>query len=312
MRTPFKFLFFLIFTLALAGAARAQKNMDVRQYNNTYEIAVQGANSQFKCQAVRLAKDWFITAAHCLVPVCNSECVINARLAKAKDYELEISVKHAPGGQAVFLHSKSKEAQVSYDIALIKFQPEKSQHLFKDKKSGHLIKREEAFAKLTPSQKADFTQAMNGVNFPTVLSLKTQTPKILRVSLGVASIWDYNTEVLSSEDYVFFSPKHNYIYTSNFGIRQGISGSGVITSSGELAAIVSAVANTQRIITVEGGGSTSKNMAFSMFSTFDDSVLSFLKSHIPGLPVKQAGFNYFAVVPDEYRALTDNVEAMEQ
>lgn len=151
---------------------------------------------------------------------------------------------------------------------------------------------------------------MQGVNFPTILSLKTQTPKVLRVSLGVASIWDYKTEILSSEDYVFFSPKHNYIYTRNFGIRQGISGSGVITSSGELAAIVSAVANTQRVITFDGGGSTSTNIAFSMFSTFDDSVLSFLKSHIPGLSVKQAGFNYFAVVPDEYRALTENVEAM--
>lgn len=310
MRTLLKFLSFLILTSAIPGAAFAQKNMDVRQYNNTYEIAINNGKSQFKCQAVRLSKDWFITAAHCLVPVCNSACTINARLASAKDYELEISTKHSAGSQAVFLHFKSKEEQVSYDIALIRFPPEKSNYLFKDKKLGCLVTQEEAFSKLNSSQKTDFTQAMQGVNFPTILSLKTQTPKVLRVSLGVASIWDYKTEILSSEDYVFFSPKHNYIYTSNFGIRQGISGSGVITSSGELAAIVSAVANTQRVITFDGGGSTSTNIAFSMFSTFDDSVLSFLKSHIPGLPVKKAGFNYFSVVPDEYRALTENVEAM--
>ncbi|MDD6172872.1 MAG: trypsin-like serine protease [Elusimicrobia bacterium] len=310
MKTLLKFLSFLILTSAISGAAFAQKNMDVRQYNNTYEIAINDGKSQFKCQAVRLSKDWFITAAHCVVPVCDAACTINARLSNAKDYELEISTKHSSASQAVYLHPKAKEEQVSYDIALIRFPPEKSDYLFKDKKIGYLVTKEEAFSKLNASQKTDFTQAMQGVNFPTVLSLKTQTPKVLRVSLGVASIWDYKTEILSSEDYVFFSPKHNYIYTSNFGIRQGISGSGVITSSGELAAIVSAVASTQRVITFSDGGSTNRNMAFSMFSTFDDSVLSFLKSHIPGLPVKQAGFNYFAVVPDEYRALTENVEAM--
>ena len=47
----------MILTSAISGAAFAQKNMDVRQYNNTYEIAINNGKSQFKCQAVRLSKD---------------------------------------------------------------------------------------------------------------------------------------------------------------------------------------------------------------------------------------------------------------
>lgn len=305
------FLFLFIFICA-AAPAKAQKYMDVRQYNNTYEINVHrpGDKQESKCQAVRLNKEWFITAAHCLVPVCDSECTIKAKLANTDEYEMEMSTTHNGLSKAAYLHGKSKEDQVSYDIALIRFNPASTSYIFKDKKNMRLIAKDDLFKKLNASQKSEFNQAIEGVNFPVILALKTQTPKLLNRALAVASVWDYDKEILSSEDYVFFSPKHNFLYTSNFGIRQGISGSGVITSSGELVAIVSAVAHTQRTLT-DGSGAKIKDIDFSMFSTFDSSVLSFLKSHVPGLKIKQAGFNYFAVVPDEYRALTRNMEEME-
>ena len=302
----------LFLFLCAAERAQAQKYMDVRQYNNTYEINVHkpGDKQESKCQAVRLNKEWFITAAHCLLPVCDSECTIKAKLANTDEYEMEMTTTHNALSKAAYLHGKSKEDQVSYDIALIRFNPAKTSYIFKDKKNMRLIAKDDLFKKLNASQKAEFNQAIEGINFPVILSLKTQTPKLLNRALAVASVWDYNKEILSSEDYVFFSPKHNFLYTSNFGIRQGISGSGVITSSGELVAVVSAIAHTRRTLNTEGGTKI-KDIDFSMFSTFDNSVLSFLKSHIPGLKVKQADFNYFAVVPDEYRALTQNMENME-
>lgn len=305
-------ILYLSLSICAAAPAQAQKYMDVRQYNNTYEINVHkpGDKQESKCQAVRLNKEWFITAAHCLVPVCNAECTIKAKLANTKDYEMEMNTTHNGISKAAYLHTKSKEDQVSYDIALIRFNPANTSYIFKDKKNMRLMEKDELFKQLNASQKAEFNQAIEGVNFPVVLALKTQTPKILNRALAVASVWDYDKEILSSEDYVFFSPKHNFLYTSNFGIRQGISGSGVITSSGELVAVVSAVAHTRRTLTTDGG-SKIKNIDFSMFSTFDNSVLSFLKSHVPGLEIKQAGFNYFAVVPDEYRALTQNMEEMD-
>lgn len=294
-----------------AGSAFAQQHLDVRQYNNTYEIKIykDGGKTENKCQAVRLAKDWFITAAHCVVPVCNSNCIITVKMANTPSYELTMDTKHEGSSKAVFLHSKSKEDQVSYDIALLKFAPEKTTYYFKDKKNFTLLTKQEAFAKLTPAQQTEFKEAIDGVNFPVILELKTETPKILKRILAVASVWDYDKNILSSYDYVFFSPAKNWLYTDNFGIRQGISGSGVMAGTGELVAIVSAVAHMQRTIS-DGYTSQKKDVNFSMFSTFDDSVLSFLKSHIPGLTVKKAGFNYFGVVPDEYRAMTDNVEAM--
>ena len=295
-----------------AHKVHAQKNMDVRQYNNTYEINIYkpGSQDEIKCQAVRLSREWFITAAHCLLPTCSSECEIKARLAATPDYEAEMQTLHKASSKAAYIHAKSKEDKIPYDIALIRFQPDKTTYIFKDKKARLLLTEEDLLNKLSSVNKTEFRQALDGVNFPVVLSLKTQTPKVLNRSLAVASVWNYNKEILSSRDYVFFSPKHNFLYTPNFGIRQGISGSGVITSTGELVAIVSAVAHTRRTITY-GQSSTTKDMDFSMFSTFDDSVLSFLREHVPGLEIRQAGFNYFSVVPDEYRALTQNMEESE-
>lgn len=311
MRILSSIIIVFLFLISALLPLNAQKYLDVREYNNTYEIHVykKGSNKTAKCQAVRLNKDWFITAAHCFTPICDSSCEVKARLAETKDYALEMITEHTSSNKAAFLHSKSKEDQISYDIALLTFKPEKTTYHYKDKKNFQLLKKEDFFAKLNAPQKLEFKEAIDGVNFPTILELKTKTPKVLNRILAVASVWDGQKEILNSEDYVFYSPSNNYIYTNNFGIRQGISGSGVMTNTGELIGIVSAVAHMQRTITMNGT-SQSYDIDFSMFSTFDDSVLSFLRFHIPGLNIKKAGFDYFAVVPEEYRALTENVEKM--
>ena len=299
----------LSFMFLCAVEVSAQKYLDVRQYNNTYEINIykQGDKTEAKCQAVRLSKEWFLTAAHCFIPVCDNACQITAKMADSPQYQFEMTTQHSGTSQAVYLHPKAKENQISYDIALVKFDPQKTMYNFKDKKNFILLTKQDTLSKLNPSQKTEFTQAIDGVNFPTILELKPESPKVLNKSLAVASVWAYKKDILSSEDYVFFSPKKHMLYTSNFGIRQGISGSGVMTSTGELVGIVSAVAHTRRTIT-DGITAQSKDIDFSMFSTFDDSVLSFLKSHIPGLPVRKSQFSDFRVVPEEYQSMAENME----
>lgn len=303
---------FLLLSLCAVNIS-AQKYLDVRQYNNTYEINIykEGAKTESKCQAVRLSKEWFLTAAHCFIPSCDTSCQITAKMANTPSYEFTMTTSHKTGSQdqAVFLHNKAKENQISYDIALVKFTPQKTLYNFKDKKNFVLLTKQDVFSKLTPSQKTEFTEAIDGVNFPTILELKTETPKVLNKALAVASVWDYKKDILGSEDYVFFSPKKQMLYTNNFGIRQGISGSGVMTSTGELVGIVSAVAHTRRTIS-DGYVSQNRDIDFSMFSTFDDSVLSFLKGHIPGLPIRKSNFSDFRIVPEEYRAMTENMEAI--
>ena len=301
----------LLFLSFCTQQVSAQKYLDVREYNNTYEINIykEGEKTESKCQAVRLSKEWFLTAAHCFIPVCDNFCQITAKMADSPAYEFTMTTDHSGASKAVFLHPKAKENQISYDIALVKFNPQKTTYNFKDKKNYTFLTKEDTLSKLNPSQKAEFTQAIEWVNFPTILELKTQTPKVLNKSLAVASVWDYKKDILGSEDYVFFSPAKHWLYTSNFGIRQGISGSGVMTSSGELVGIVSAIAHTKRTIT-DGYTSQSREIDFSMFSAFDDSVLSFLKGHIPGLPVRKSDFKDFRVVPEEYRTLAQNMENM--
>lgn len=304
-------IYFLITLLIFSASfANAQAYLDVRNYNNTYEINVhkKGQNTEAKCQATRLNRDWFLTAAHCVKPLCDDECVVSAKLLTLPKYRLDIQTSHNNSSPTVLVHERTaiNKNEAGYDMALINFKPASSEYSYKDLENGYLIRKDEFLEKIPYNQK-EYKEALEGTNFPTLLILKAETPKMLNRAIAVASVWDTQREIKGSYGSVFFSPKQHYIYTPNFGIRQGISGSGVFTNTGELVGVVSSTADLVREIS-DTTGQQRQQAAFSFFSSFDEYSLNFIRRNAGNVQYVNSNMEYLKVVPAEYRDMANAID----
>jgi hypothetical protein len=310
-------LLILLLIITVVPVARAQNYLDIRKYANSYEIrALSGKESDrernmAKCQAVRLNKEWFLTAAHCLQGPCAKGCSIQARLIVHKDYELDMQAEHTSVMDSPFIiYSKASAAKnaVSYDLALIRFDPAKTKYIHLDKRLKYILTKEQFLEKLS-FRPGEYDRAIDGSDFPTLLLLEAKTPKLLNRALAVPSIWgdDNHSEILGSRGYVYYSPEKQYLYTNNFGIRQGISGSGVFTSEGELVGIVSSVGSFHRQSSAplpEACLGTN----YTFLSVFDSDVVHFITKNAGRVNTKKSTMKDLKVIPQECRDVAFAIE----
>ncbi|MDR0646787.1 MAG: hypothetical protein LBG46_07640, partial [Elusimicrobiota bacterium] len=202
---------------------QAQSNM--RGFNYNYEInVVEGLTPQenasaFKCQATRLSKEWFITAAHCLQHMCGNGCILQARLFVSPDYEMDMQTKiSSASDNAVKIFAGGNSNKAVYDIALIKFTPEKSQYVYRNNKTGYRIS-EGDFINEIGKQKHNL--AAHGTDFPALLKLKNKSLSVLDSKLIVAYVSNGRAGELKSFAPVFYSPQKNFLFTLDFGIESG-------------------------------------------------------------------------------------------
>ena len=279
---------------------------EASDFNNTYEININqhGLNSISKCQAVRLDKDWFITAAHCVDPMCNVACSIQVRLIVSTNYEMDITTTHTPDNPKVFKNPKSNVAQknAAYDLALIYFPGSDSKFVYKDP-SARMILPERIFLRRIPNYNV-YYKAENGTNIPVVLAVNANDNVLLNRQLSVASIWDGKTAVLQTDKPVFYSPKLHYLFTENFGIIKGISGSGVMTNTGELVGIVSAIGD---LVKTNSATNQAVSTPVAFFAAFDSYALDFIKEYVGGFEYKVTDKKYIKPVPAQYKTLTDSI-----
>jgi hypothetical protein len=302
--------------------------MDIRKYNNSYEIKlIQGRKPaagvilderpMAKCQAVRIKEDWFLTAAHCFKEHCKGECSIQVMLISKPDYNIAMRTEHTSMiGSPFKLYSKESEDSVAYDIALIHFDPKKTEFIYivtesngkqyryddKDDKNA-----KEKFLKKIGLSPLEYDKAINRDSFPKLLVLKAETPKLLKRALIVPSIWGEKSEILSTNGYVYYSPQKHYLYTNNFGIRQGISGSGVFTDKGELVGIVSSVGSFKRVAnTPLPPACLSTNYFF--LSAFDAGVINFIVKNAGNVKTENSSRADMRVIPEECRDMALAIE----
>jgi hypothetical protein len=278
---------------------------EAADFTNTYEININehGKSSVSKCQAVRLDKSWFITAAHCIEPICDKVCSMQARLVVGPNYEMGITTTHTTATPKVFKNARAKVAQknAAYDIALLYFPPKDSKFIFKDPSRNMWIS-EKTFLNRIPNFNV-YHRAANGTNIPPILAINSKTHKMLRRSISVVSIWDGKRAVLNTKKPVFYSPKMHYLYTENFGIRQGISGSGVMTNTGELVAIVSAIGSLDKF-----GPNGKETIPIAFLASFDRYILDFIKEYVGRVEYKMADDTFIRNVPAKYSSLVDGVD----
>ena len=322
-----KILLFIIFISLIAlvqaevsfvSVSNEKSYSSVKDFTNTYEINLNkhGSKDIVKCQAVRLAKNWFITAAHCVKDVCAENCSLQARLMVGDNYEADFTTTQSKKlSKKIFTFSKTQinSGQTLYDIALIYFTPKDTKTIWKDLRKYRYNENavsfqpipisEGEFLKRVPSRAA-YARALNGTNLPTILVMNTKKPIALKRDLSIVSIWSGKRKLLKNSDApIFYSPKLSNIVTKNFGVIQGISGSGVMTNTGELIGIVSAKTELKSSL------KPNETTPLVYIAPFDKEIMDFILEHIPNISYIEADKNFYRNLNDEEAKYLSQIES---
>ncbi len=236
-----------------------------------YIIPTQGKVS--KCQATRIAKNWFATAAHCVNESCQKGCTIRLDLLE-QPVSAFVNAVHTPNKPAVFVHPSYNPAiPVAYDFALLKMDVARLPTKYYLRPHGKETQNVEVtkgyfdiFLQKNPVARREYEQALRP-HLPPILVFGGLTRRIAR-TLSVISIFGGKRNILQNPYPTEYVKELGFAYTKNFGVRKGMSGSGVMTNTGELAGIISAYL---------GVGGEKNQKEYFMFAVFNEPLLTFME-----------------------------------
>ena len=252
------------------------KHSQKEDFWHTFEYYVIGPNGKAgKCQATRIAKNWFATAAHCVKPFCKKRCTIRMDLLE-QPVSVFVDGKHTASKPIVFIHpSYSGASNIANDFALIKMDLSLLPSYYYRRPAGTqtenvMIPRGEfqRFLKQNPTARREFDRALRP-DLPPLLVFGNVTKRIDR-RLSVVSIFGGKRNILQNPYPTDYVKEIGFAYTQNFGVKQGMSGSGVMTNTGELAGIISAYL----VISTEG---SHKKGRYFMFPVFNENLTGFME-----------------------------------
>ncbi len=277
---------------------------------HTFEYYVTGADGvRAKCQATRVGKKWFATAAHCVEERCKGQCSLQVDLLE-QPYSALASVEHTDKKPVVFIHPEyDSKVPVVHDFALIKMdvasvplqyyrraQGEKTQNVLVSKAVF------DAFLRRTPVARREFEQALRP-KLPALLIFGGENARIDR-QLSVISIFNGQRQILQDPYPADYIKQLGFAYTKDFGIREGVSGSGIMTNTGELAGI--AAAHLSFIPPDQD------RKVFFMFSVFDGDITAFMENVMGSdyykLDRRDASDGYVSSNVSDYREIVEAVE----
>ncbi|MBO7605352.1 MAG: trypsin-like serine protease, partial [Elusimicrobiaceae bacterium] len=224
------------------------KHSKKEDFYHTFEYLIVPSNSKQtgqvgKCQATRITNKWFVTAAHCVKDACKNGCEIQLDL-----------LEYSPSALARFTHTPKKP--------LIFIHPDYSAYVFAKNDFALLrldINRASITYYLRPTKKQNFRQIISAQQFNQFLeqnrrakaalahALHPKMPPLLYFDEGnflldrkisVIAIFDGVREVKQDPNPVYYLKGIGFAHTKNFGVRKGMSGSGVMSNTGELIGMV--------------------------------------------------------------------------
>ncbi len=283
---------------------------EVEDFSNTYEINFNrhGENKINKCQAVRIDKYWFLTAAHCVENACKGNCSFQARLVVGPNYEADMTVTHTPKSPKIFKHPKANVNKHSsaYDLALLYFKPSESKLVYKDL-SKRMAITERQFLNRIPNESI-YHKAVKGTNIPNLLIMAQKKTAILDRELSIISIWNGEKSVMKNSKDMIFSPSVNLFFTKNFGVKKGISGSGVMSNTGELVGIVSAI-GTVGLLNPKTQKYEPTELVY--ISAFDQSVVDFIHENMGSFGYIESGAEHIKSLTPFQKNFANSITQMQ-
>ena len=293
-------LLFIFGCLPVWGQVGVISVTDASQYTSaedfyhTFEYQIQplGKNTGWKkCQAktsknflksLKRSSSWFATAAHCVLPCAQSGCNIYMDLLD-EDYTALAMVKSTPKKPAVFIHPDYKiEIPALDDFALIRLDLHRASYSYfrrvPNVKPGEPVSKQTFDRFLNKNRRAasKLRRVLSG-DLPPILTFDDATYQLDR-KLSVISIFDGVRDVKPNPNAAYYVNDLGFGYTKNFGIRNGMSGSGVMSNTGELVGMVSAnlYVNTDQT-DLKTGKTKAMAYDFFLFSAFNKPMRSFME-----------------------------------
>jgi len=284
----FSFLWVCFIALPLAAEVSVisvtdtDKHSKKEDFYHTFEYLIapigQTSGQVGKCQATRIAKRWFATAAHCVIEKCQQGCEIRIDLVEAKT-SAWVSTTHTPKKPTVFWHPDfTFNTFVKNDFALIYLDLDKAPSTYyrratPDNPVNRIIPKEEFSAFLSKNRAARLAlYRVYHPTFPPLMIFDEGNYKMDRI-LSVIAIFDGKRNVKINENPVYYVKDLGFAYTKNFGVRKGMSGSGVMTNTGELIGVISGTFHTKQF-----QGDQLRQEDLFMFLVFNKSISDFMQS----------------------------------
>ena len=269
------------------------KHTQKEDFYHTFEYYISSGEKNSKCQATRMAPRWFATAAHCVKELCATSCTIRMDLLDTP-VSAWAETTHSAKEPAVFVHPGYRNDQlVKNDFALIKLDLNHAPKTYYRRATGknpkNMAMSEKQFntwLSRNPRTNAQYHHALSPQLPP--IAVFDDGNYVLDRNMSVIAIFNGQREVKTNPNPVYYVKELGYAYTKNFGIRQGMSGSGVMTNTGELIGIISAYVGAD----LYQGKQKVKHQDWFMFPVFNESLVSFMRETLgsdwPRVDVKDA------------------------
>lgn len=261
------------------------KHTSTEDFYHTFEYQIQplGKSAKWKkCQATRIGKRWFATAAHCVLDCAKNGCNIYMDLLDA-DYTAMAMVRSTPKKPAVFVHPDyDLEIPALDDFALIRLDLHRAPYYYfrrvPNVKPGEAVSKQtfDRFLNNNRHAASQLRRVLSG-DLPPILAFDDDTYQLDR-KISVISIFDGVRAIKPNPNPVYYVKDLGFGYTKNFGIRNGMSGSGVMSNTGELVGVVSANLYVNTVeISSKTGKSVPREYDFFLFSAFNKPMRAFME-----------------------------------
>jgi len=252
------------------------KHSSKEDFYHTFEYTIMPVNGMqgSKCQATRIGKRWFATAAHCVAKLCKKSCTIRMDLLEQPTSSFA-EVTHTKKNPAIFIHPDySDDKFVENDFALIRLDFRRSKRTYYKRGNNvvMLISKEQFNEFLAKNRKAksQYAHALSPT-IPPIAEFDSGN-YVLDRNISVISIFDGKREVKPDPNPVYYVKDLGFCYTKNFGVRKGMSGSGVMTNTGELIGIIAGNLEMSRM-----RNGKAQQQDWFMFPVFNNSFILFMR-----------------------------------
>ena len=265
-------LFAEVGLLSLTSEDMHTKKEDFWHTFEYYATAPDGKTT--KCQATRIGKKWFATAAHCVAQPCQNGCTLQVDLLE-QPFSVLIGATHTRKKPIVFIHSQYKPTEpVAHDFALLQIDVARAEARYYRRAESEgqpnlFVSKSvfDNFIRHNPPARRELEQALRP-QLPPLLVFSDADARLAR-ELSVISIFNGERHILHNPYPTDYVKQLGFAYTLNFGVKEGMSGSGVMTNTGELAGIISAY------LGIKTGKGTPRE--YFMFAVFNADLLQFME-----------------------------------